>query len=339
MSAVPTRARSAQWLGRRQLPSATAAVLLIGLIAVVATRGSSLFSNSGLAGALPELAPLVLATLGVSAVALAGPSSVDLSVGPLLVFVNVVIVQWFVPAGFDSPVVLILLVVLVGVAFEVTLGFLIGRLRIQPVIVTLAGYLVLSGLALVILPQPGGAVPLWLASWGSPSSALSPPLYVLVVALIGWAALSRTTLMRNIRLAGANERTAYVSGLPLVWARVAAHTIAGIFIGLSGLMLAALLQSGDPTQGSTYTLEVIAALVLGGASLSGGRAGAVGAVLGSLDVYLIGYLLGTYNFGAKSSYVVQFSTGIVLVAALTGTTLVAAIAQARKRRAGALEAA
>lgn len=333
MSYVPSPTRRVRWFLRRRLPSASAGVLFIVLLILSATRSSSFLSSSGLAGSMSEVAPLVLATLSVSAIALAGPSSVDLSIGPLIVFVNVVIVQWFVPSGLDSPVVLILLSIALAIAFECAQGFVIARLRLQPVIITLAGFLVLSGLDLVILPQPGGTVPAWLSGWGAPTGALSAPLWVMLAALLGWGLLGRTTAMKTVRLVGANERTAYVSGLPLIKARVIAHAVGGVFAGLSGLMLCALLESGDATQASGYTLQVLAALVLGGASLAGGRASAVGAVLGALDIYLISFALGTYNFGAKSSYVVQFSTGIVLVLALAGATGLIALGELRRRRA------
>jgi ribose transport system permease protein len=335
---APTRARTLHWSLRRQATAAPAAVLLVVLLVLTAARSSDFFRSAQLASELAAVAPLVLATIGISAIAQAGPSSVDLSVGPLMVFVNVVIVKWLVPAGLDTPLLLPILAMLVAIAFQAILGVLIGRLRLQPVVVTLAGYLVLTGLGLVVLPQPGGDIPIWLANWGSPSTVFSAPLGVLVIALLVWTLLARTTLMRNVRLAGANDRTAYVSGIPLVRARVVSHVVGGAFIGLAGLMLTGLLQSGDATQGSAYTLQAVAALVLGGASLAGGRAGALGALLGALDVYLISFVLGTFDFGAKSSYVIQFSTGIVLFIALVGATVTASVAQLYRRRSRIQEA-
>lgn len=323
---------SLRWALRRQLPCAASAALMVVLMIVVATRPGNFYSSGGLAAALAEFAPLALATLAISVVALAGEASVDLSIGPLMVLGNVIIVQWLVPAGLTSPVVLILLVVLIGITFHLIMGTVIATLRLQPVIVTLAGYLVLVGLNLVILPQPGGTAPEWLTGWGSPTSVLSAPLYMLIAAFGGWAVISRTTLVRNIKLAGANDRTAYVSGLPLIRARLSAHLIGGLYAGLGAVMLTALLGSGDPTQGPSFTLDALAGLILGGASLAGGRASALGALLGAIDIFMIGFVLGTYSFGAKASYVVEFSTGFVLMIALAGSAGIAIIAELRRRR-------
>ena len=91
---------------------------------------------------------------------------------------------------------------------------------------------------------------------------------VIVIALVAWTLTARTTLFRNIRLMGANERTAYASGVSLTTTRVAAHVIAGVYAGLAGLLYTALIGGGDPTFGTHYTLIVVTALLLGGISIS-----------------------------------------------------------------------
>ena len=310
------------WGFRREASSSVGMLLLIVLVVFSILRNSNFLTQDGMAGLLPEAAPLLLATMAVAAVAQAGPASIDLSIGPLMVLVNVVIVQWLVPAGLNNPVILIVLAMLIGIVFNVIMCVIISTVRIQPVIVTLSGFMVLTGLDLVIMPQQGGSVPTWLAAWGYPTGAVSPALWVLVIAILVWGVLSRTTVMRNIRLAGTNARTAYVNGIPLFWARVGAHIVGGLYAGLAGLMLTALLASGDPTQGAPYTLYAVAALVLGGASLKGGRVSVFGAVIGALDIYLIGFVLQTYNFGANSGFVTELITGLVLVVALAGSGLI-----------------
>jgi ribose transport system permease protein len=300
----------------RQLYAVVPIGLLIVLLIIAAFRGPHLFSSGGAANALANSAPLILATLALTAVAIAGRAGVDLSIGPLMSLVSVGIVQWLVAGGVTGPVPLIAFAIGIAVAFEVIQGVLIATLRLQPIIVTLSGFLVLSGLALTIMEQPGGTTPHWLASWGSPDSFFSPVLVVVVIALVAWALIARTTLFRNIRLMGANERTAYASGVSLTTVRVAAHVIAGVFAGLAGLLYTALIGVGDPTFGTHYTLVVVTALLLGGISVSGGRGGALGAVVGAVDVFLISYVLATFQFGSEATYAVQLAYGVVLVGAL-----------------------
>ena len=109
---------------------------------------------------------------------------------------------------------------------------------------------------------------------------------------------------------------AFTSGVKIHLVRIVAHMIAGIFAALSAICFTALVGSGDPLQGTKYTLLGITALVLGGASLAGGRGGAFGAILGALNLYLINYILVTFRFERLQSFVSDLSYGAVLVIAL-----------------------
>ena len=115
---------------------------------------------------------------------------------------------------------------------------------------------------------------------------------------------------------GSDERAAFTSGVKINLVRIVAHMIAGIFAALSAICFTALVGSGDPLQGTKYTLLGITALVLGGASLVGGRGGAFGAILGALNLYLINYILVTFRFERLQSFVSDLSYGAVLVGAL-----------------------
>ncbi|HTU53421.1 MAG TPA: ABC transporter permease [Acetobacteraceae bacterium] len=299
-----------------QLSLVTPAALCAVLLVVSAWHGPHLFTSDGLAGAVIGAAPLVLATLAITPIALAGPAGVDLSIGPLMTFINIAIVLGLPKLGVSGPIAVFAFAIVLGVAVEAAMGGLIALLRVSTVVVTLAVYLVLDGLNTVILPEPGGSAPAWLANWGSASSILSPILYVPLAAFALWTLLSRTTFLRNIRLMGANDRTAFVSGIPLIPTRIGAHVIAGCFAGVASVMFTGLIGSADPTAGASYTLSAVTALVIGGASLAGGRAKGLGSVLGAIDIWLVSYVLSTFNFGLNAGYWVQFATGAVLVAAL-----------------------
>lgn len=327
MSLVSLRARL-----NRQIYAAVPLGLLVFLLIVSAFRGPDLFTSNGAANALANSAPLIMATLALTSVAIAGKGGVDLSIGPLMSLVSVGTVHWLVGHGVTGPVEIIAFAIGIAVAFELIQGALIATLRLQPIIVTLAGFLVLSGLDLTIMEQPGGTVPNWLAGWGKPDSFFSPVLLVVVIALIGWVLIARTTFFRNVRLMGANERTGYASGVSLAAARLGAHAVAGIYAGLAGLLYTALVGVGDPTFGSHYTLIVVTALLLGGISVNGGRGGALGATVGAVDVFLISYVLATFHFGSEATYAVQLAYGLVLVGALAIGVAFAVVRARRARR-------
>jgi ribose transport system permease protein len=252
----------------------------------------------------------------MTSIAIAGPAGVDLSIGPAMTFINIAVVLGLPEIGVSDPISVFAFAIALGILLQTIMGALIALLRVSTVVVTLAVYLVLDGLNTVILPQSGGTAPEWLANWSSASTIFSAVLYVPLAAFCLWALISRTTFFRNIRLMGANDRTAFVSGIPLIPTRIGAHVIAGIFVGIASVMYTGLIGSADPTAGTPYTLSAVTALIIGGASLAGGHAKGLGSVLGALDIWLISYVLSTFNFGLDASYWVQFTTGAVLVLSL-----------------------
>lgn len=311
----------------------TATLLLVLLLMIAALRSPSLFTTSGLGGALAGAAPLILAGMALTPIAMVGRGDVNLAIGPLMGFVNVVLVQFFINRGLNAPIKLIGVALAVGVLVQALLGLTSALLRIEPIIVALGGYLTLAGLNLVILPRPGGVAPPWLVAWGSGRSVFSPLLVLLVVGGLLWWAFTKTPLFANLRLTGADERAAYVSGVPTSAMRVVAHAVGGFYAGLAGLCFTALIGSGDPNQGTTYTLLAVTALVLGGTSLAGGSGGMTGSVIAALDIFLISYVLATFRLGSLAAYVNQFVYGLVLILAMLTALL------AHRRRSAAPAAA
>jgi ribose transport system permease protein len=303
----------------------TAGVLLVLLVIVATSRAESLTTATGINNAIASTTPLLLGTLALTATALVG-SGVDLSIGPALIFVNVSLVHFMFDRGYGDPLSTIAFALGVGVAIQLVIVLMIIVIRIEPIIVTLGAFLTLSGLNLVVLPQPQGVAPPWLTEWGAATSGIGPLAILCLVALAAWALFTRTTFFRDVRLVGADDRTAYVSGVPVVLVRIGAHVVSGLFIGAAGLAYTGLIGSGNPTQGASYTLIAVTALVLGGTSLAGGRGGALGSVLGALAVSMVSITLTTFDFGVYSSFVVQLAYGLVLVfALLIGTTIPALI--------------
>ncbi len=301
-------------------------ILLIAvLLGTAAIRAPNLVSLPGVGSAIIVAAPLTLATYALMALAVAGRGTVDLAVGPLLAFINVSIVKLNMLGVVTGPFGIFVVALGIGMLYQLAFALIIIVVRVQPIIVALSGFLALTGINLVILKRPGGTAPEWMSSWGLGNTIFSPVLLILVLATAGWLIFTRSSFYANLRMMGYDERAAYTSGVRISVVRIGAHLIAGVYVGLAAICYTALISSGDPTQGTTMTLTAVTALVLGGVALSGGRGGVTGALLGAVNLFLIGYVLATFNFGAQQAFVTQLFYGLILVCSLLLTLLVPVI--------------
>jgi ribose transport system permease protein len=293
--------------------------LLLGLAVL---RSPSLMTSAGIGSAIIVATPLILATYALMASVISGRGTVDLSIGPLIGFINVTLIQLHALGILDNPIVIFAYAILLGALYQFIFALIVIYIRVQPIIVSLSGYLALSGINLVILPRPGGVAPPFMADWGLGTSIFSPVFFILVLATIAWILFTRTAFYTHLRLMGSDERAAYTSGVPIYLVRIGAHIISGGFAGLAAITFTALISSGDPSQGTTYTLIAVTALVLGGASLAGGRAGIFGSFLGAVNLYMITFVLATFNFGAVQSFVTNLAYGSILVISLLLTLVI-----------------
>lgn len=301
-------------------------ILLIAvLLGIAAIRNPYFVSLSGFGSAIIVAAPLILATYALMALAVAGRGTVDLAVGPLMAFINVSIVSLNMAGVVTGPFGVFFVALALGVIYQLLFALIVIWVRVQPIIVALSGFLALSGINLVIMKRPGGVAPEFMSSWGLGTTIFSPVLLIVLIATAGWLLFTLTPFYANLRMMGYDERAAWTSGVRINVVRVGAHVIAGLFVGLGAICYTALIASGDPTQGTTMTLTAVTALVLGGVSLAGGRGGVTGALLGAVNLYLIGFVLATFNFGAVQAFVTQMAYGIILVLSLLLTLLVPVI--------------
>lgn len=302
-------------------------VLMALLTATAVIRGPSLVTVSGLGGAIVVAAPVILATYGLMVLAVAGRGTVDLAVGPLLAFINVVVIKLSTAGLLVSPIATFIVAMGLGMLYQLFFALVVIYVRVQPIIVSLSGFLALTGINLVILPRPGGVAPEFMSSWGAGTSIFSPVLLILAIATAGWYLFTATTFYTNLKMMGYDERAAWTSGIKIDIVRIGAHLIAGIYVGLGAICYTALISSGDPSQGQNMTLTAVTALVLGGVALSGGRGGVAGALLGAVSLWLIGYVLATFNFGAIQAFITQLAYGLILVLSLLLTLLVPVISR------------
>jgi len=287
------------------------ALLIFALI-----RSPIIISPSGIGSVIILTAPLILATYALTIIVMAGRGGVDLSIGPFMGFINVSLISLYAHGYLQHPVSFFIYAIGIGVIYQIFFGMIVVFVRVQPIIIALAGYLAFTGINLVILSRPGGVAPDWIEPWGAGITIFNEILLLLILATIFFYLITHTAFWGHLKLMGADERAAFTSGVKINWVRIVAHAIAGIFAGLSAISFTALIGSGDPIQGTKYTLLGVTALVLGGASLVGGRGGAFGAILGALILYLINYTLVTFQFERLQSFVSDLSYGGVLVIAL-----------------------
>lgn len=294
---------------------AVVASLAMTLLVVNVALSPVMLSSGHLPNTITLVVPSLLIAMASVPSVMTGRGGIDLSVGPLLGLINVVITGVLLERGLGNAPIAIALSLVIGAAIGAVNGVVVAYGRLQPVVVTLAMYLVLSGIALVLMPEPVGEAPGWV-SWlaGSWLGGYFPRSALLVVIALGaWATLQRLGIIGLFLSIGSDERATYTSGVRVQRVVVLAYTVGGVLAALAGIALTVLIESGDPLVGRQYTLPAIAAVALGGNPLWGGRGTVLGPILGALSLFLIQTLLSTLNV---SSLWIQVVYGLVLLAAV-----------------------
>jgi ribose transport system permease protein len=227
-----------------------------------------------------------------------------------------VFIAWLVPAGLGGAVSVPLILGLTC-AMGVFNGLLIMLLRVPPVVVTLSMYFVLLGVDLLIVPNPLGLKGSWVTDFAHDVGPFPGAIFTVGLPLVIWALLGRIPYRRTLYAVGSNDATAFSAGVNVALVRICAYALGGLFAGVGGLALTALVGSVNASLAATYTLLAIAAVALGGTSLWGGRGGLFGAVLGAASIYLLQNLLTT--LGVNPSWLqVVYGGMLVLAVVLVG---------------------
>jgi len=262
---------------RAWLPALSFA-LVVGAIAWLNPRA---ISYLGFNLMLNLAVPIALATIAQMFV-IAG-NELDLSIGPFVGFVGCVTATWLRDAPLLGAAALI-----AAIAVYAALGALIYLRGLPSIVVTLGMSFVWLGLAILLLPKPGGKAPGWLlATVGyQPPWIPLPILAALVIAGVAHFGLMRTSYGAILRGSGGNPAALARAGWSLLKTKVVLFALAGCFGVLSGMTLIGITTSADANIGSGYTLLAIAGVILGGGEFVGGRVSPVGAVLGALTMAL-----------------------------------------------------
>jgi ribose transport system permease protein len=303
------------WFGEQRGTLLALAVFVV-MFAIYTANHSAGFSADVVTTAANKGVLLALVAIAQTFVVLT--AGIDLSVGMIFVLCNCV--ASYIVIGSPLETTLGVIGVLVaGLACGALNGLIVIYGRLQPIVTTIATGAALFGLGLLIRPQPGGDVNEGLADFltgqfpgGIPASAVA----LLVVVLVIWIPFRRSMLGRVVYAVGSSEPAAYMSGLHIRRAKFAAYALAGLLAAIGGLFLTFVTYTGEASSANanTYTLNSIAAVVLGGVSLFGGRGSAVGAIFGAFAFLTIKDLMFVLNVDPLWQPLLQ---GIVLVIAVS----------------------
>jgi ribose transport system permease protein len=296
---------------RALLPAISLGLVLIA-IAYLNPRAISYFGFNLM---LNLAIPIVLATIAQMFV-ITG-NELDLSIGPFVGFVGCVTATWL----NDAP--LLGIAVLVGaIGVYAALGALIYLRDLPSIVVTLGMSFVWQGLAILILPKPGGKAPGWLLSMASFKPALIPlPIIAAVaIAVIVHFGLMRTSYGAILRGSGGNPTALARAGWSLLKTKIILFALAGLFGVLSGMTLISITTSADANIGNGYTLLAIAGVILGGGEFVGGRVSPIGAVIGALTMALAASPLLTFMHIQPDWQVA--ANGAILIIVLAARALV-----------------
>ncbi len=293
-------------------------VMIAAIIVTMASLNEYFLTYSNFRAVAVGMAPTAIIVIGMAILLASG--GFDLSVGSVMALSSTIVAMLML-AGYSIPV-SVFCAILMGAVVGLGNGALVTGLGINPLIATLGTMSIARGIALVLtegfslssLPKEFG--------WIGKASVLGLPaivLLTLVLILIFDLAVRHTRFFRQVYFIGANEKAAMLSGIHVNRVRIISYVLTGALAALAGVLLASRLMSGTPTAGSGIELQVLAAAVIGGASLRGGEGTILGAFLGVTFVALIN---NSMTMLAVSIYWQMIVIGGVLVAAVAMDMLI-----------------
>ncbi|GAB4072025.1 ABC transporter permease [Ancylobacter sonchi] len=281
------------------------------IVAVNAWLQPSFFDASSIASNLASLAPLILVSVAQAIVIL--NRELDLSMGAGVSLLNCLLAS-FAPYSLGGVPGQLAATLGVALLLGATNGVLVAVLGLPSLIATFATSALWFGGALAIMPQPGGAVGEAIGdAYYATVAGVPVPLLVIAGAMALWMLVSRHRVGRWIVVTGSSPAAVFQAGISLIRVRLGAYLLAWFFVFLSAVAISAQTLSGDARLAQSYTLGSIAACVIGGISLRGGKGSPWGALLGAVVLGVIGNVI--YFAGIPSSWQ-EFTKGLIVVGAL-----------------------
>lgn len=278
------------------------------------------YGVAGIQGLAISVLPLALAAVAQAIVVIGG--GIDLSIASIMALTSVVSATMMKGQSEEFGVAVVLGVLVLGLLLGAVNGALIVVTRVPDIVVTLAMSFVWAGCALLVLKTPGGGSALWLKALviGPLGNEWIPKAAIALIAAVAivWIPVRRSTLGLSIYAIGSNRLAAFRSGVSVGWTKVTAYALMGLFSALGGLSLTASTGIGTPVPGP-YTLLSVAAVVLGGVSLAGGRGGLFGPIVAVVILSLIRTDMTFLNVNTNLAVVAQ---GVILIAVVMFGSLI-----------------
>ena len=296
---------------RTMLPALSMTLILLAIAwlnpRAISYFGFSLMLNLAIPIALATVAQMLVITI----------NELDLSIGTFVGFVGCVTATWL----HDAPLIGVL-VLLASIGVYAGLGALIHLRNLPSIVVTLGMSFVWQGLAIMVLPKPGGAAPDWLKGFMGFQTPFVPfPIIAaVVIALVVHFGLMRSAYGTVLRGAGGNQQAIGRAGWSLLKTKVAMFALTGTFGVISGMALIGITTSADANIGNGYTLLSIAGVILGGGEFVGGRVSPIGAVIGALTLALAASPLLTFMRIPPDWQVA--ANGVILITVLAARALI-----------------
>ena len=302
-------------------------IVFLGLLLVFTKLIQPSYDVSGVQNLAIGGLPLSLAAVAQAVVVIGG--GIDLSIGSMMALTSVVCATQMKGQSDEFGVAVVVGVLALGLLLGAVNGALVVLTKVPDIIVTLAMSFVWAGFALLVRAAPGGAASGWLkdlviGSLGSEWIPKSAIVLIIVVAVI-WIPIARSRLGLSIYAIGSDRLAAFRSGIAVGQTKFFSYALCGLFSALAGISLTASTGIGTPVPGP-YTLMSVAAVVLGGVSLAGGRGGLVGPIIGVIVLQMIRTDMTFLSIDTNYALVAQ---GLILV----GVLMFGSLVQMRRNRA------
>lgn len=312
-----TTASSKRWFSKAWLMEQKSLIALLVLIAIVSTLSPNFFTVNNLFNILQQTSVNAIMAVGMTLVILT--SGIDLSVGSLLALTGAVAAS-MVSADVNALVAVAGALAL-GAAIGACTGVIVAKGKVQAFIATLVMMLLLRGVTRVYTDgspiNTGFSDNADLFGWfgiGRPFCIPTPVWLMIIVFAAAWYVLHHTRLGRYIYALGGNESATRLSGINVDRIKIAVYALCGLLAALASVIEVARLSSAQPMAGNGYELDAIAAVVLGGTSLAGGKGRIVGTLIGAL---ILGFLNNGLNLlGISSNYQMIVKAVVILLAVL-----------------------
>lgn len=298
---------------RRKDTTVITIYLVLVILFIIPSLISPVFRTSrNFSNILHQAASLGIVSIGQTFIVLL--SGLDLSVGSVMSLTTVLCASLMKnnPTAIFSTV---LLCLAAGAGIGFLNGFLVSKVGISPLIATLGMMALIQGVALQIRPYPGGYVP---RSFGEVITgnlySVPVPAIILVLVIVAAIIILRKTVLGNyIYATGGSEENARLAGINIDLVKIFAYTICGLIAVVAGLVLTGRIRSGDPLVGTSFPLDSITAVIVGGTPFAGGQGGVEGTIAGALIIAMLSNMLNLLNVSSFYQYIVK---GLILITAV-----------------------